>query len=182
MRRATMLLCAAVIASGCSQTTHLHLARGYERLRTPSGKRTSKADSQHATVLAALPPKDCDGAKIKAVQPLGLLHACCVGGGAGDTRGAGKNDHVGAARTRRCEFAHVERADLHRGRRRQHRQLQSDPRTATEGRRRVGRRRRRCSTERSQSMAVRARLVDRVYDDWFSRHHDRRRAGDGGAR
>ncbi len=65
MRRVTMLLYAIAFV-GCGQTAHLHLARGVERLGTPSQRRTSKEDSQRATVLAALPPKDCDGAKIKA--------------------------------------------------------------------------------------------------------------------
>ncbi|HEY2747914.1 MAG TPA: FAD-binding protein [Polyangia bacterium] len=65
MRRAT-ILCCAIAVGGCSQTTHLHLARTVERFATPSQRRSSKADSAQTTVLAALPPKDCDGAKIKA--------------------------------------------------------------------------------------------------------------------
>lgn len=66
MQRAMMLLLCAAATGGCTQAEHLHFARGVERLRTPRAHRTSKADSQQATVLAALPPKDCDGAKIKA--------------------------------------------------------------------------------------------------------------------
>jgi hypothetical protein len=64
MRRALVLVGIAAAMSGCSQATQLHLARGSERLHTPSAARTSKADSQHATVAAAMPPPDCDGAKI----------------------------------------------------------------------------------------------------------------------
>ncbi|MGZ3440591.1 MAG: D-arabinono-1,4-lactone oxidase, partial [Polyangia bacterium] len=50
-----------------------HLARGSERLHTPSAQRASKEDSQHATVAAAMPPADCDGAKVKSYNH----HVCC---------------------------------------------------------------------------------------------------------
>ena len=59
---------------GCSQAAQLHLARGAERWRTPAAARTSKADSQHATVAAAQSPADCDGAKVKSYNHL----VCCT--------------------------------------------------------------------------------------------------------
>jgi hypothetical protein len=68
-----MLLLLAVVASGCSQTAHLHLVRSSERLHTPSEKRTSSAGRQHATQAAALPPPSCDDAKIKAYNH----RVCC---------------------------------------------------------------------------------------------------------
>ncbi len=73
MQRILMLLCAAIAAGGCSQTTQLRLARKSERFRTPSAARTSKAGSRHATQAAALPPPSCDDAKIKAYNH----RVCC---------------------------------------------------------------------------------------------------------
>jgi len=73
MLRATMLLCVAVL-SGCSQTAHLHLARGSERLHTPASERASASDEQHATAAAAQTPEDCAGAKVKAYNH----RVCCT--------------------------------------------------------------------------------------------------------
>lgn len=73
MKRATMLLCAAALG-GCSQAAQLRLARGSERLHTPAGERTSRAQSQQITVAAALAPQDCDGAKVKAYNH----RVCCA--------------------------------------------------------------------------------------------------------
>jgi len=67
MRRIRNALCAVVLAAcGCTQTAQLHFARGSERWHTPSARRASKADEEHATVAAATPPPNCDGAKVKA--------------------------------------------------------------------------------------------------------------------
>src|SRR5436305_3764852 len=71
---AVLALWAACAVGGCSQTAHLHLARGAERLHTPSHERTSKDDSQHATVAAAQSQNDCDGAKVKAYNH----RVCCT--------------------------------------------------------------------------------------------------------
>jgi hypothetical protein len=76
MQRAWIGWCAAVAAcaaGGCSQTAHLHLARGSERVHTPASARTSKDEAQHATVAAAQAQNDCDGAKIKAYNH----RVCC---------------------------------------------------------------------------------------------------------
>ncbi|MCU1282335.1 MAG: uncharacterized protein JWM53_5881, partial [bacterium] len=74
MRRALRLLCATAALGGCSQTAQLHFARGAERSHTPSAQRASQEDRQHVTVAAALPPADCDGAKIKSYNH----HVCCA--------------------------------------------------------------------------------------------------------
>src|SRR4051794_34749020 len=73
MRRALVLLCATAVG-GCSQAAQLHFARGSERLHTPSAKRASADERQHVTVAAALPPVNCDGAKVKSYNH----HVCCA--------------------------------------------------------------------------------------------------------
>jgi len=79
MRRATRLVRAATMTllaaatGGCTQAAQLHLARGSERWHTPSTVRADKSGEEHATVAAAQPQPDCDGAKIKAYNH----HICC---------------------------------------------------------------------------------------------------------
>ena len=61
--------------AGCGQTSSLQRARGWERLRTPSSRRTGKEAQQHAVVAAAQPQPSCDNVKIKAYNH----QVCCQG-------------------------------------------------------------------------------------------------------
>jgi FAD binding domain/D-arabinono-1,4-lactone oxidase len=72
--RLALLVLAAALGLGCSQTAHLHLARGSERIHTPRAARTPRDVEVHVTAAAHETPPSCDDVRVKSYNH----QVCCA--------------------------------------------------------------------------------------------------------